>query len=379
MDKGKYRFSYIPELDGIRGFAIFFVMIFHTGIPLFKGGFIGVDIFFVLSGFLICSILLKEHALNHKINLKHFYLRRILRLAPALLLLLAAYFLISYFSLFSQSKANFDSILIALFYSSNWVRAFNLHEMGLLSHTWSLSIEEQFYMLWPALLIVLLRIRSKKTVAIIISLIAISSWILRIILAYSGTAVERLYNGLDTRADALLTGCILAVILSSEKVNIKKQNTRKLVGYMGLLAVVFYSAILFNVSWRNLNMYYWASSVMQVLTAFLILHVICSKDSWITRIFALKPVVWIGSISYGLYLWHDPVFEIMRINGYSQLGIAVIGSLITFSIAVLSYYIIEKPILALKDHLTTNFHEVEIASKKIQEKIPEAVSVKSDI
>jgi peptidoglycan/LPS O-acetylase OafA/YrhL len=355
--------SYIPELDGIRALAILLVMIYHTGIPIFKGGFIAVDIFFVLSGFLISSILIKEYDTKNKINLQYFYIKRILRLAPSLLILLTAIFIISYFRLFNQTEDNYRSILLTLLYSSNWVRAFNHFYMGILSHTWSLAIEEQFYILWPVILIPLLKIRSRKKVVILLCILALSSWLLRIFLTFRGAPVERLYNGLDTRADALLTGYILAVIQSSGTLNSNIKKGSICVRMIAVGALLCYFSVLFSISWRNLNNYYWLASVIQILTAFLILHTTSSENSPIKRILSFRPIVWIGSISYGLYLWHDPVYEIMRTYKFSQYSIATIGSLITFLIASLSYYLVEKPVLSLKRKLRN------IPNKEPQEKI----------
>ncbi|MDP4196921.1 MAG: acyltransferase [Bacteroidota bacterium] len=368
MNQRESSISYIPELDGIRALAILLVMIYHTGIPIFKGGFIAVDIFFVLSGFLISSILIKEYDTKDKINLQYFYIKRILRLAPSLLILLTTIFIISYFRLFNQTEDNYRSILLTLFYSSNWVRAFNQFYMGILSHTWSLAIEEQFYILWPVVLIPLLKIRSRKKVVILLCILALSSWLLRIFLIFRGAPVERLYNGLDTRADALLTGCILAVIQSSEILKNSINRGRICVRMIAVGALFCYFAVLFSISWRNLNNYYWLASVIQILTAFLILHSNSSESSPIKKILAFRPIVWIGSISYGLYLWHDPIYEIMRTCKFSQYSIATIGSLITFLIASLSYYLVEKPVLSLKRKLSRNTPDKELQEKILDEK-----------
>lgn len=356
MNPENNKIKYIPGFDGMRGMAILLVMLFHTGIPNFKGGFIGVDIFFVLSGFLITSLLIKEQASTGRINLKHFYLRRILRLAPALLLLLLTV-AISGFALMLKGPAytDFSSVLITLFYSANWVRAFNLHPMGILSHTWSLSIEEQFYMLWPIMIILLLKhVKSKKEIFNIVFTLSILSWFLRIYLTQSGFPAERIYNGLDTRADGLLIGCLAAIMhnfsLQEEwfSFGTKRYILLKNLAFAGL---TFPFVILFNISWRNINMFYWINFLVEVFTAALILHIISNNTGLIKRLLTFKPLVWTGSISYGIYLWHDPVFEVMRSYGFSKLSILVLGSIITFAISTASYYIMEKPVLRLKKRL----------------------------
>jgi peptidoglycan/LPS O-acetylase OafA/YrhL len=202
--------GYIPELDGMRGLAILAVMMFHTK-RFLLGGFIGVDIFFVLSGFLITTILVKEYDTTGHINFKHFYLRRILRLAPALILMLAVFSAFSILFLHAaELKRNLMQVLIVVCYATNWARALDFYPMGHISHTWSLSMEDQFYILWPIMLLCLLRfVKSRRSVVSIICFLALLSWALRVFLARNGASTPRLQVGLDTRADALLVGCAL--------------------------------------------------------------------------------------------------------------------------------------------------------------------------
>lgn len=360
--------SYIPELDGIRGIAILLVMIFHIGNPIFRGGFIGVDIFFVLSGFLITSLLLKEYDLKQKISLKNFYIRRALRLAPALLIILFTIAVLSPF-LYSHEQAinNYKSILISLFYSANWVRAFHLHKMGFLNHTWSLSIEEQFYFIWPCCVIFMFKLcKSRKQMLVFVVFIAMGSWLLKIILTLYNYPSERMYNGLDTRADSLLTGCILAFILSTNLINLKSKAFAGYLKYMAGGTLLLYLVVLFNIGWSNHHVYYWLGCLVQVSTAILILHVFLSDNSIIKKFLSNKILVWIGSISYGLYLWHDPIYETLRMWGYSKWFISTFGVLTIFIITSISFYFVEKPILRLKNKfsLDSDIKEIELKTKK---------------
>ena len=159
-----FRLGYRPSLDGLRGVAVLVVMAHHAYVPFFRGGGVGVDIFFVLSGFLITSLLLEEWRRTQDISLRGFYIRRGLRLLPALFMLLLV--LQAYALLRMRGDAFWEmekAIGAVLGYFGNWVAALGLYDMRVLSHTWSLSIEEQFYFLWPIILLLMLRSRWKRT------------------------------------------------------------------------------------------------------------------------------------------------------------------------------------------------------------------------
>jgi len=199
------------------------------------GGFAGVDIFFVLSGFLITTLLIQEFDRTGSISLRNFYMRRALRLGPALIALLIVLCLLS-FVLYDQARArgNCRDALIALFYASNWVRVFTRNQLGLLAHTWSLSCEEQFYIVWPIILLTLLRIsRKRHYVALVAAAVALFSWLASIHLTMSGASERRLCFGLDGRADTLMIGCILSVVLSfrADDRKRKKDNSETACGH----------------------------------------------------------------------------------------------------------------------------------------------------
>jgi peptidoglycan/LPS O-acetylase OafA/YrhL len=206
-----------PELDGMRGISILLVLMLHLGFSFVRGGFLGVDIFFVLSGFLITSLLVQEANTRGTISLKKFYIRRVLRLGPAV----AAFMLGTgiYALLFLNHEAarlTYQGILLTLSYVSNWVFAFNESvKVGPLGITWSLAIEEQFYLLWPLLLILLLKLRMRRRMISLLIVLAIVAIALhRKILMEGGARIERMYYATDTRADALLIGCLVALLLS---------------------------------------------------------------------------------------------------------------------------------------------------------------------
>lgn len=347
MSNGQFQLAYAPALDGLRGIAILAVMLFHAEILWFKGGFIGVDIFFILSGFLITSLLVQEFDKAGTINLKNFYMRRILRLVPALILLLAVYCLIV-FSFLSEESAtkHYIDAFISLFYLSNWARAFNFHPPDFLGHTWSLSIEEQFYILWPITLSKLLQFKKNRWQVLLFTfLIALSAWVLRCYLALNEASLQRLYNGLDTRADSLMAGCVLGTLLSSSLLSAQiKQALSKWVPCCSFFSAVLLLFLFYEGDWQNLKMYYFYFIAIEILVVIVILDIFINKESLVGKILSVKALVWIGSISYGLYLWHYPVYRILFTLGFKQEMVATIGTLLTFLVAICSYYFLEQPI-----------------------------------
>src|SRR5260370_110527 len=209
---GTPRLGHRPALDGLRGIAILGVIGVH--VALLPGGGAGVDVFFTLSGFLITSLLLEEHAETGRLRLKQFYMRRFLRLVPAFTLLLLVHFvycLVCYRGW--QQKAGLAGGVISLGYFSNWSRAYKWIPHFGLSHTWSLAIEEQFYLLWPVLLLaVLFLFKSQGGRLRAVAALALAFVLYRALLIQWGAPFHRIYNGLDTRADALLIGCLTSFI-----------------------------------------------------------------------------------------------------------------------------------------------------------------------
>jgi peptidoglycan/LPS O-acetylase OafA/YrhL len=196
--------KYEPSLDRIRAIAISSVVIYHaTAQRILPGGWAGVDIFFVLSEYLITRLLIEELEFTKRIDFKKFYMRRILRLAPAFLVLLIAQLILSNFA-----KDIIESATISATYLMNWNRAFRWIPQGILGHTWSLSMDEQFYILWRALMLLLYRRRPLLWISL--AIVSIASW--RSFLALDGSDPERTYNGFDTHADALMIGCAMAVV-----------------------------------------------------------------------------------------------------------------------------------------------------------------------
>lgn len=348
--------GYVPALDGLRAFAVLAVLFYHANMSFAKGGFIGVDVFFVVSGFLITSILMREFNRHQRIDLRNFYLRRVLRLAPALIVLLVSFTLLSALLLdHEQGRSNEIDTLIALFYVSNWAWAFQIHPPHFLAHTWSLSIEEQFYILWPIILITLLRfIPSRFNILIVILALTVLSCATRVYLTLRGASLERIYNGLDCRADALLIGCLLGFLLSSNIINKDHHWLETSLKFLAPLSAISLLFLCMTLSWKDRALYAWWLSIVEILSGIVILDIFSSSNSILKRILSIKVLVWIGSISYGLYLWHFPIFKAMRLVGFHRFGVLIIGTGCAFIVASLSYYLLERPILKLKTRLIPN-------------------------
>lgn len=320
------------------------VMAFHAKVPYTGWGYLGVDVFFVLSGFLITAILLEEWAETGAIDLKSFYMRRILRLFPALSLVI----LISLSSLNPADWAmRVKAAAAAVFYCANWVRSFDFGiDMGLLDHTWSLSIEEQFYLLWPAGLILALRASwSAKRIALLLLTGAVISALLRATLWSLGAAPGRTYNGFDTRADGLLVGCLLAVLLSCGAIP-RRMSSRT----TAILAAAATPLLIltFRSEWYDGFMFLIGYVFVVLLSAAMLLSLVLAKPQFIGAALETPALVSVGQISYGLYLWHYPMFGYMEhLELPPGLRIAAMFAA-TFAAAYVSFFVVERPFLRLK-------------------------------
>ena len=347
------------SLDGLRGFSILLVLAFHTFMPYTFGGFIGVDIFFVLSGFLITTLLFNEYETHNTINLKHFYIRRFLRLAPALITVVLAFYL--YTQLFTEGERQENAhmaVLGTLLYVANLAAAYDWFAMSYLLPTWSLAIEEQFYFVWPLLFLLLLgHCKNQKHLILAVSLIIIFLWINRAWLALNDTPIDRLYFGSDTHSDGLFVGCLAALLtahrhkFSSIINNCILQKWKVLIPG---LAICFYlaSTIALNKDIRSL--YIWYFPLLEIVSAILICYLYLQKNSQTIFLLSNKYMVWLGSISYGLYLWHWLIFRILAENGVTGIFIGLYGTILSILVAALSFYLMEKPILKMKPKTPSN-------------------------
>jgi len=356
-------FEHIPALDGMRAIAVLMVVIFHAILlvpsikPFVNGGFMGVDVFFVLSGFLITSILLKEYDRTETINFKNFYMRRLLRLMPAYWLHLVLLFVFAGLVLPQTETDKLHSnnnFLFSFLYLSNWHRALNGSEItGLLSHTWSLAIEEQFYLFWAGFLFIILnRFSRQKIVAITVGLI-VFTMLFRIYRWNGHASVDFLYNAFDSRVDALLVGCLASQLMAWNIIP-KRFLSSRAFDLVGLLAVWVSIVILFNLSaaFYSPFLYLGGFTIFALAIGIIIIWVASRSKTRYSDLLSARPLVWIGKTSYGLYLWHSIAISIVFYSDIPAVAKLPTALALAFSMTALSYYLVEVPFLKLKSRFS---------------------------
>ena len=336
--------AYSPSLDGIRAFAVAGVLLYHLRMLPYPGGVFGVDIFFVLSGFLITGLLLREWEQGSSISCRGFYYRRARRLVPALLFMLAG-FLLAWVALQrSPWKAVVESAsaLSGLF---NWFRLYKIGPYQNLTHLWSLSIEFQFCLLWPLFCVLVLR-KWKRVEALALACLGVFILVTlyRTGLIFAGASWRRVYLGTDVRLDAFALGGLVRAILNGKSAAASRIQ-RVIIpwaGMIGIAGVGLHAVLAFDTSLRE-HMGNPLLAPLVVLSCMAIIIGIGARpDGWFSRFFALPPFPQIGLASYGMYLWHYPLLHFLPkhflLGGWRNIFVLCV-SLVLGSI---SYLLIEK-------------------------------------
>ncbi|EGQ3785206.1 acetyltransferase [Staphylococcus pseudintermedius] len=344
---------YMTGLDGVRAVAVIAIIIYHLNPQWLSGGFLGVDTFFVISGYLITSLLLTEYHNTGKIELMSFWLRRVKRLIPAVLFLVMGVIVLSLiFMPMEIQKVRADSIA-AIFYVSNWwyimqnVDYFEQFAVQPLKHLWSLAIEEQFYLVFPIVLLSLLSfIRRLKSIRIIFLILLVISMIAMMVLYVPNENVARVYFGTDTRIQTLLMGVLLALVWPpfqlKAKVNTQMRMMIDTAGVVGL-AILF---ICFKfVSETNSILYYGGFFLISTVTLLVIASSV-HPSGYFAKFLGNKVFTFIGSRSYSLYLWHYPIIVLIHhqfVQGQIPPLVYVVEILLMVLMAEFSYKFIEQP------------------------------------
>ncbi|MFC0136646.1 acyltransferase [Staphylococcus petrasii] len=356
LNKSKHRktkMRYMPGLDGLRAIAVIGIIIYHLNRQWLKGGFLGVDTFFVISGYLITSLLLKEYEETGIINLKQFWMRRIKRLLPAVLALLLVVGLATLIFEPQQIVRVKHDMLAALFYVSNWwyiakdVNYFEQFSFMPLKHLWSLAIEEQFYLFFPfVLVILLLTIKKYRNVTLIFWIVSLISLLAMVIISQPNVGYSRVYFGTDTRLQTLLLGVILAFMWPPFKLKANPpavlQRTIDGVGIAGLvMLIILFFTVSDNSSWIYNGGFYLISGM-----TLLIIASVVHPTTILAKVLSHPVLVYIGKRSYSLYLWHFAVISFVHIHytdGQIPAYVYIIDIILTVLFAELSYRYVETP------------------------------------
>jgi peptidoglycan/LPS O-acetylase OafA/YrhL len=341
---------HLPGLDGLRALAVIGVLAFHDN--RLSGGFLGVDLFFALSGFLITTLLIDELQRTNTIDLIGFWGRRLRRLLPAVMVLLVV--VVVFFRLFADAGQWIiarNDVVWSQFYMANWHQIYSgsgywdaFAAPSAFEHLWSLAIEEQFYLVWPILVMVAWRIGRARGLAALTSIGIVASFV-AILAIYNGGDPTRVYMGTDTRSFSLLCGAFVALPAIRKFITTGIQKFRTIASGLTIVLVLVIGLMWFTVDGQSEWLFrggLFAHSIASALLAILV----ASSSSKLSVIFSWRPLAYIGKLSYALYLWHWPVFifctsERLNVDG---LALTAIRLAITFALSVVSYYLIEQPI-----------------------------------
>jgi len=363
---GKERIS---ALDGIRAVALLIIMGYHFGVGWLQGGFFSLDIFYVLSGYLITGLLVSEYRKRIAIKLSAFWMRRARRLLPALLIVLVAVTLMVRFAEPAGLYPDFRmSALSALFYFSNWwqIAASGSYFLATspaspLTHTWSLAVEEQFYLIWPLVVLGVMSlsrsfIRGIRNLLILSVVGAVASATEMALLYHPAANTTRLYFGTDTHAQSILVGAAMACCMTMVELRrgregmaptARSATARRLLVALGLAGV----AGTFTLSYLETGIepfdYRGGFMLSALSAAAIIIGAVCVPDGVIARALSLRPLVWLGTISYGAYLWHFPVYAYLDAarTGLSGNSLLAVRFATTLALATVSFYLVERPVM----------------------------------
>ncbi|ELP62314.1 acyltransferase family protein [Streptomyces turgidiscabies] len=344
----------VAGLDGLRTVAVVLVIVYHVKPDLVPGGSVGVDVFFTLSGFVITRLLIAEYARTGGIGLRSFYKRRWVRLGPAMLTMCAVTALLSLALPLPLFDGAWTAAVLAAVSVVNLVRA---GEAGPysdltspLSHTWSLGVEEQFYLAWPLLFLLLLRRTTARKVLAWVGALCVVPLLWRLAL-WDPSAAHRIYNGPDTRADQLLIGALLAVVLARLRADDPRlELLRRWSGHLcwpalALLGLVAWQIPIAEASAWNPVWYTVGFSFAAVLTATVVATLDLLPGSWPSRLLSIGALAWVGrNLSYGMYLWHYPAIRLLSDLGVPDDQLLPMGMVATVAAALASYALVERPL-----------------------------------
>jgi peptidoglycan/LPS O-acetylase OafA/YrhL len=348
------RLPYLPALDGLRALAVIAVLFYHAGLRprSVPGGFLGVEIFFTISGYLIASLLLSEWRETGRIVLKQFWLRRARRLLPALFAVIIGALAFSVVFLPDEVASLRSDALAAFGYSTNWYLIFSnksyfetVGRPSMLQHLWSLAVEEQFYVFWPLVFVLTMRRWRERSMLIGVIVVALASALLMGVLYQPDVDPSRVYYGTDTRAAGILIGVALAFVWAPGRSGGRSARLPlDLIGFAALGALLIFCLV---ISEFDPFLYRGGFTLVGLSTAILVAASVHRKSRILQAVLGFSVLRWVGLRSYGIYLWHWPVFMLTRpqldtpLDGLPLLALRF-G--LTLILAELSFRVVETPV-----------------------------------
>ncbi len=346
---------YMAGLDGLRAIAVLAVIGYHLNLSFMQGGFLGVSIFFVLSGYLITNIISSEWERSGKVDLKNFWLRRMRRLFPALFIMVVL--VVCYVTLFDSGRLTSikGDAITSILYINNWWLIF--HKVSYFAkfgppstfgNLWSLAVEGQFYLIWPLVLIISFKyLKKKRYIVFLTLLLAIASALAMGMLYEPGMDPSRVYYGTDTRVFGLLLGSALALILPSDKLSSNmSRNKRLILDVIGFLSLLSIFIMFIYVNQYDTFVYRGGMFLLSVIAAVTI-AVSAHSSSFLGKALGCFPLRWLGARSYGVYLWYFPVLILttppVNTEGINPIR-AVLQIFLIILISALSWRYVEDPI-----------------------------------
>ena len=338
-----------PALDGLRALAVTLVLVSHLGSEVLPEGGIGVDVFFVLSGFLITHVIVTEwRGSGGSFGYGRFYIRRALRLVPALVVMLIgvvlAFVVLDVVDDAVLRDDTLNQVPAAATYTLNWFMAWNEWPATPLTHTWSLAVEEQFYLVWPVAVLLLLR-RTSPKITIVVTIVLVGALFLAGAVDVRLTQdYGRLYYATQYRLPQMLAGATLALVLVFVRVPRLKGR------WTAWVAAAAIAGLVVMAQWPDAlpKMEYLRQPIVTVLAGSVVWAMVVAGDATVFRPFLVRPVLWVGRRSYGIYLYHLPILVAMHRLGWTVTARVAIGIPLVLVVAALSWRFVESPALRLK-------------------------------